>query len=598
MSVTPRGMSIQEAYREFRDGAFRVNRKYQRKLVWTLEEKRKLIDSVLHGYPIPLILLAARSLPTGTKEFEILDGMQRLHALFAFIENRFAADGKYFDVQQLARAKQLADQGLFAAQQDTLNLLSARECANFLDYTLAVTEFPAVNEDAVNDVFGRINAYGRQLSRQEQRQAGVVTSFAKVVRQLAAEIRGDVSTDTLNLADMPQISINVDGEQPDYGIRADDTFWCKHGILRRNQLRESEDEQIIADLAISIVEEKPFAFSGDDLDKIYDPHEDVHSELNTQLSTYGVDALKHDILTTISILRSVVEEVDNSPNALRRVVNPTAGGNPIKTHFYAIFMAFFELCIREQKTPIDAPGIMTALENIHNRLEIARGQIRSDNRQKNVDTTKGLIQRFFEEKDPPAAKLGAGLTIRMENALRRSKVETTAYECKQGLVSLGAERIAESALLQRITHTICAIANIGPGSEGAVFIGVADNLADKEKIEALDKITARQVASRFVVGVERELPYLRYNLEQYKRHIVSHISSSTLSEPLKTAVLSSIDCIDYRGLSVICIWIPSQSSVSHVDDAVYVREGSETKKVEGIKHTQAVMSLFASNPRT
>ncbi len=56
--VTPRGMSITEAYRHYRDGKLLVNRAYQRKLVWTVEEKRKLIDSILHGYPIPLILLA------------------------------------------------------------------------------------------------------------------------------------------------------------------------------------------------------------------------------------------------------------------------------------------------------------------------------------------------------------------------------------------------------------------------------------------------------------------------------------------------------------------------------------------------------------
>ena len=35
-----------------------VNRKYQRKLVWTIEEKRAFIDTLLHGYPVPLFLFA------------------------------------------------------------------------------------------------------------------------------------------------------------------------------------------------------------------------------------------------------------------------------------------------------------------------------------------------------------------------------------------------------------------------------------------------------------------------------------------------------------------------------------------------------------
>ncbi len=60
MSSAPRGMAIQEAYRHYRDGNLWVNRKYQRKLVWTTEEKERLIDSILKGYPIPLLLLAER----------------------------------------------------------------------------------------------------------------------------------------------------------------------------------------------------------------------------------------------------------------------------------------------------------------------------------------------------------------------------------------------------------------------------------------------------------------------------------------------------------------------------------------------------------
>jgi hypothetical protein len=51
---------VQTIYNWYRDGALYVNRKYQRKLVWTLIEKQKLIDSILRGYPIPLVLLAER----------------------------------------------------------------------------------------------------------------------------------------------------------------------------------------------------------------------------------------------------------------------------------------------------------------------------------------------------------------------------------------------------------------------------------------------------------------------------------------------------------------------------------------------------------
>ncbi len=45
-------------YRRYRENQIIVNRKYQRKLVWTEDEKENLIDSILKGYPIPLIMFA------------------------------------------------------------------------------------------------------------------------------------------------------------------------------------------------------------------------------------------------------------------------------------------------------------------------------------------------------------------------------------------------------------------------------------------------------------------------------------------------------------------------------------------------------------
>jgi hypothetical protein len=592
MSVTPRGMSVQEAYREFRDGNFRVNRRYQRKLVWSLAEKQKLVDSILEGYPIPLLLLAYSLRDDGTKSFEILDGMQRLNAIFSFIENGFAVDAKYFDVAELSRAKTLVDEGKIPAIGREQPRFSPDECARFLEYTLAVTEFPATDERSVTEVFGRINSFGRQLSDQERRQAGVVSPFATVVRETAAELRGDVSSESLDLSQMPEISVDVGGEMPAYAIKADEMFWCKQGILRRNQLRESEDEQMVADLAISVLLNEPFAFSGASLDQAYDPTSELGRDIGVRLSTYGTTRLKHELVSVISLLRNVIESVDDGPNAFRKVVNP-GSGNPAKTPCYAVAMAFFDLCVKQRKSPVSHSGIMSALNNLNERLEVAAGQIRSEPRQKNINAVKGLIQDFFEDKEPPALNHGAGVAIDFENALRRSRVETAAFECKQGLLRLDATRAKDVALLDRIVETICAIANLGPDVSGGLFIGVADKPSDQKRIEELDAIQAVSVGARFCVGVDREAKVLKIGVEQYVRNIVEHISKSALSEPLKTAVCSRIDAIVYRGFTVVCIWVPSQTAPSEVADQVYVRVGSETRKVDGLKQTRAVMALFA-----
>ena len=106
-------MTVTEAYRLYRSGKLLVNRKYQRKLVWTLEEKEKLIGSVLRGYPIPLFLFAERPQVHGSGKYEIIDGMQRLNAIFSFIENSFSFDNRYFDLNEYSHAKQLAEKNVF-----------------------------------------------------------------------------------------------------------------------------------------------------------------------------------------------------------------------------------------------------------------------------------------------------------------------------------------------------------------------------------------------------------------------------------------------------------------------------------------------------
>ena len=91
--------SVQSLYRDFREGRLLVNRRYQRKLVWSTEEKQRLIDSILNGYPIPLILLAENSDSSYAGSYEIIDGIQRLNAILTFIENAFDYDNKYFDIK-------------------------------------------------------------------------------------------------------------------------------------------------------------------------------------------------------------------------------------------------------------------------------------------------------------------------------------------------------------------------------------------------------------------------------------------------------------------------------------------------------------------
>ena len=61
--------TAEELYEWYLDDKLIINRRYQRKLVWSLEEKTALISSMTQQYPIPLLLL----FPLTTKEKSLME---------------------------------------------------------------------------------------------------------------------------------------------------------------------------------------------------------------------------------------------------------------------------------------------------------------------------------------------------------------------------------------------------------------------------------------------------------------------------------------------------------------------------------------------
>ncbi len=590
MSTAPRGMSVQEGYRLYREQSLFVNRRYQRKLVWTEPEKARLIESILRGFPIPLILLAERPRTEGPGKYEIIDGVQRLNAIFSFIENAFAIGEQFFDVEEFARAKQVAEAGIFSIASADEPRLPRKSCANLLDYQLAVTIYTPSSETQVTEVFGRINSGGKQLSDQEKRQAGLITPFATLVRQVAAEIRGDTSKEILALSDMPEISIDSRRARQNYGLTAEDTFWCYLGIIRNSDLRDGEDEEIVADLAASVLLGEPLARSRETLDEIYTPDSEMHNKVENALAAYQEQRLRQELKATFSVLRETIESYKNERNILRSIVNP-GSANPIKAAFYAIFMSFFDLLIKRQHSPSDPGAIVDSLKNLQNDLERSRHYAVPEDRRKNIDKTTGLIQRYFVHREPPSFTHGPGLALDFENSLRRSSIETPRYEFKQGLLRLSNDRAFDAELAQRLAETSCAIANVGPESDGYIYIGVADNEQDARRIEQLDGISMTKIGQRFVVGVDREVRILKLKLEAYVEKIVGGIRASDLGDPLKTQILSHVDVVEYRDKSVVRLVIPKQRDVSFVGNNVFLRENSQTTRVEG-KRILAIQESF------
>ena len=216
--------------------------------MWNINEKEAFIDSLKNGYPVPLFLFSINDYK-GARRQEIIDGMQRLNAVFGFIENEFTIDGCYFDLSSTALTKQLFDEKKLEQKEPILDRTS---CVSIASYELPFSVYDEDNPDIIDEVFRRINSNGKHLSRQEIRQAGATGEFAELVRVLSTKLRGDVSHEDILLLDqMKDISIKQDGNG--YGINADDVFWVKQNIIDKKDLRLSMDEEIVGDLVGAMV---------------------------------------------------------------------------------------------------------------------------------------------------------------------------------------------------------------------------------------------------------------------------------------------------------------------------------------------------------
>jgi hypothetical protein len=146
-----------------------LNPHFQRRDVWTNSAKVYLIDTILRRLPIPKIYLRQKvDLETKQTFREVVDGQQRLRAIFQFAQNRLILTKRA---------------GEFAGQwYETLDTESQEA---FLSYPIAVEQLINATDDDVLEVFSRLNSYTQPLRGQELRHAKYQGEFKWSVHRAA-----------------------------------------------------------------------------------------------------------------------------------------------------------------------------------------------------------------------------------------------------------------------------------------------------------------------------------------------------------------------------------------------------------------------------
>lgn len=146
-------MSLKHFYKYYKDGIVNLNPAYQRDFVWTLDQKRAYIQNIFEN--------RAKIEPTIVEYYndeddlvmEVLDGKQRLNALFGYLENEFSVSGLKF--KQLCQD----DQTFLVLQSVRYHRVMNRGNSN------------DVSNDVKLRLFYEINLLGTRMTDKELQQA-------------------------------------------------------------------------------------------------------------------------------------------------------------------------------------------------------------------------------------------------------------------------------------------------------------------------------------------------------------------------------------------------------------------------------------------
>lgn len=592
--LSVQSLPVQTLYTYYRANRFRVNRRYQRKLVWNVEEKQRLIDSLLKGLPVPLLLVAEID-PPPEAPYELIDGMQRLNAIFSFIENEYSLGGFYFNLDALADTKLLKDQGELEQCEPVMDRTSS---ARIVNYTVALSIFRARDSSSIDDVFRRINSSGRRLSRQELRQAGTTSILADTVRILSSNVRTDTSPDDiLPLRLMPRLSI-TNRDLP-YGVNADEIFWVQHGILRREEVRSSQDEQVVLDIVLDAMVD-PIPNSGTRIRDNYYDFSDFQTDgptaesgkIETNLQLYGPERIRSDFMRTYDEIRAVLEAADTK---FTHLIQTGSGGRSPRA-FHVVFMAFFELMFKERLILTDRGKAGEKLTGIGSSLSISPrgGDWSSRAKRQAIDSVKGIVRSCFQAASHSEDHSRYSWGSQLETLLSNAVVEQQLFDCKQGLLKLDHGRSLDEELVSKICRTLTAMANRGPGAVGHVVLGVADDVSDAKRIHELDGVAATVFKGFHVVGVEREALVRHESSSDYHTWIMKKVRTHPKLDPALGQVIASESRVaSYHDHMIISLRVMGQANPFFYDGDLVDRSGSETIRIQpGGSQFMQVFSRF------
>ena len=139
MRTSPTSLKVRHLITLTRDEKLVPRPEFQRRLVWTTEDKIRFMDTILKGMPFPEIYVANGPVDVNTGEGQqlLVDGQQRVTTIFDY----FNGDPKTYGTALPSYAS-----------------LDEQRKRDFLDYDVTVRDLGSITPEQIVDVFRRINS--------------------------------------------------------------------------------------------------------------------------------------------------------------------------------------------------------------------------------------------------------------------------------------------------------------------------------------------------------------------------------------------------------------------------------------------------------
>ncbi|MGW0873507.1 DUF262 domain-containing protein [Streptomyces sp. NPDC002740] len=173
---------------------------YQRRSVWNLAYKQFFIDSLIRNYPAPTIFLQVDVAVDRPMIYRVIDGKQRLTALFEFQRDEFTTPEDLNDLD--------LGNKYYSELPEEVRL-------GLLEYVFTVENIRGASVTELNDAFDRLNRNVARLNKQELRHAKFDGAFIRKVEQLA--------------------------EHP---------FWAEIGLVTPARIRRMQDVEYVSELYV------------------------------------------------------------------------------------------------------------------------------------------------------------------------------------------------------------------------------------------------------------------------------------------------------------------------------------------------------------